>query len=405
MSKPNAPVRIFDGVHWVGVRRPSLRFHGTVETPRGTGYNSYLVMGAEKTALIDTVKDGYLSRSLESVRQIMDPSRLDYVVLLHGEPDHAGALRALTEAAPNAEILCSGPAARCLPHIVNRPLSVRAVQDGETLDLGGRRRLRMLSAPFLHWPDSMFAHEERSGALFTGDAFACHDGAAELLSGKEETDFLAARRAYYDSLMRPFAPYVRKAVAHVREAGLPISALLPAHGPIIGNDPAAMLDLYEAWAREEPYLAGNRLFIGYVSHYGYTRGMAKRLQARALKLGLIPELRDLSECPPEEAKALAEASDAVAIGCPTVNGDAPLPVWNLLMGLPVPVMRGRKYAIFGSYGWSGEAAGLVAARFAALGCKPAGGPVTVCFRPTAADMARMDDLGDEIAAALRGMDA
>jgi len=271
------------------------------------------------------------------------------------------------------------------------------------VDLGGLRRLHFLAAPFLHWPDSLFVYEERSKGLFTGKAFGCHDAAGELPESGMKEDLLPARRLYYEQLMRPFAPYVRKAVAHIRETGFDISALLPVHGPVIDRDPAAMLARYEEWAREEPHLAGNRLFIGYVSHYGNTRGMAKRLYERALKLGLVVEQRDLAECPLEEAIALAEAADAIAIGCPTVNGDAARPVWSLLTALSVPIMRGRRAAVFGSYGWSGEALPLVSSRLAALGCKPLGSPVVVRFRPTAADMRRMDDLGDEIAAALRGM--
>ena len=398
MIKPGAPVKIFDGIHWVGALNPELRrFDVVMETRYGTSYNAYLVQGTEKTALIETVKDTFLPESLGLIRQLIDPAKIDYIIMQHTEPDHSGSIAELLELAPNAKVVCSKAAAMYLPHIANRELSISTVGEGDTLDLGGRE-LKFISAPFLHWPDTMFTYDALSGALFTCDAFGCHYAAENILESRTDPEFHKARRYYYDCIMSPFAPYVTKAIKRVKE--LSVTAILPSHGPVLDQDPMNAVSLYEAWAEERQPLCCSRIFIGYVSCYGYTRSLAKRLAERLATLGFETDSADLSEVPAEEAAARIYRADAIVIGTPTVNGDALPPVWNVLAHLAIPVLRGRVSAAFGSYGWSGEAVPSVEARLSSLGLKAAAPGVKVRFRPEETDYLAMDELGDSIAAAL-----
>jgi len=398
MNKPTAPVKIFDNIHWVGALNPELRrFDVVMETEYGTSYNSYLVQGSEKVALIDAVKDRFLPESLNLIRQLVDPTKIDYIVMQHTEPDHSGSIAELIDLAPNAEIVCSKPASMYLPHIANRELPIRVVGEGDVLDLGGKK-LSFMSAPFLHWPDTMFTYDESTGALFSCDGFGCHYAAENVLESLTDPEFHKARRYYYDCIMSPFAPYVAKAAARVK--GMNVSAILPSHGPVLDKDPMAAVALYEEWAAEREPLCCNRVFIGYVSCYGYTTSLANRLAEKLTSLGLTVDQADLAEVPAEEIAERIYHADAIAIGTPTVNGDALPPIWAALSHLAIPVLRGRVCAAFGTYGWSGEGVPLLEARLASLGLKAAAPAVKVRFRPEEKDFLAMDALGEAIAAAV-----
>lgn len=400
MQKPAAPVRVTEGIHWTGALNPELRrFDVVMQTEYGTSYNSYIVQGEEKTALIDTVKDGFLEESLRLIRQLADPGRIDYIILQHTEPDHSGSIAQLMALAPKARILCTKPASLYLPHIANRELPIDVVKDGDTVDLGGRV-LRFISAPFLHWPDTMFTYDEKTGALFTCDAFGCHFAAEHVLESRTDDSFKRARRYYYDCIVSPFAAHVTKAIAHVRALGLPaLHCILPSHGPVLDRDPAGAVALYDEWAAETAPLSGDRAFIGYVSCYGYTRLMAEHMKAMLEARGLRVDMADLAEITPEQAAQRMLAADALLIGSPTVNADSLPPVWRALAEVSVPLVRGRVGAAFGSYGWSGEAVPMVEQRLAGLGYKVAG-TARFRFRP---DLAAQDDitvLAEKVAAAL-----
>jgi len=400
MRYPEKPVKVLEGIHWVGALNPQLRrFDVVMETKYGTSYNSYLVQGEKKIALIDSVKDGFLSQSEALIRQLVDPAKIDYIILQHTEPDHSGSVAQMLALAPHARVLCSKPASLYLPHIANRELPVDVVKEGDTLDLGGRT-LRFISAPFLHWPDTIFTYDDRSGALFTCDAFGFHYAAENVLESLTTEPFEEARRYYYDCIMSPFAPHVARAVAHLDELALDIRAILPSHGPVLDRDPQKAISLYRAWPHERPPLAGNRVFIGYVTCYAYTRALGDKLAEQLKSRGAAVEMADLADLSPEDAAARIHNADAVAIGSPTVNADALPPVWTALAHVLVPVVRGRPAVAFGSYGWSGEAVPMLEQRLTGLGFQVAGS-VRHRFRPDAEAFDEMSVLADKLADRLK----
>ncbi len=258
MDKPTKPVRIADGIFWAGALNPEMkRFDVIMETEFGSSYNSYVVLGEEKIALIDCVRDGYLEESLALIRQVADPEKIDCIVLQHTEPDHSGALAELMDIAKNARVYCSKAASLYLPHIAHRELPVTVVKDGDEIDLGGRK-LRFISAPFLHWPDTIFTYDETTGSLFTCDVFGCHFASFHVLESLTDERFKGARRYYYDCIMAPFAPHVKKAVNTLKELDLKINAILPSHGPVLDKDPQEAIELYDRWSREYDRPEGQR---------------------------------------------------------------------------------------------------------------------------------------------------
>jgi flavorubredoxin len=357
LTKPKKPLTIADGIFWVGALNPEMkRFDVIMETEDGSSYNSYVVQGREKIALIDCVRDGFFEESLALIRQVVDPEKIDYIIIQHTEPDHSGTLAQLLDIAKNAKVFCSKPGSMNLPSISHRELPITVVKDGDGLDLGGRT-LRIISAPFLHWPDTFFTYDDTTGSLFTCDVFGCHFAPFNVLESLTDDRFKGARRYYYDCIMAPFAASAKKAVSTLKELGLKITAILPSHGPVLDKDPLEAIELYDRWSRElDRPGEQKKVFIPYVSSYGYTEQLAKAVAEELNAQGLETDLVDIADLPSEEVAKRIHTSDALALGSPTINSDALPPIWLALSHVSVPLVRGRKAIVFGSYGWSGEGA-------------------------------------------------
>jgi flavorubredoxin len=197
------PVEITKGIYWVGAQNPDLRvFDVIMRTEWGTSYNSYLVKGTEKTALIDSVKEQFSDEQVERISKVCDVKSIDYIICNHTEPDHSGALWKLLELAPGATVLCSKPASVFLRSIMNRDFSCRVVTDGDTLELGGKT-LKFISAPFLHWPDSIFTYVTEDAVLFSGDVFGFHFSAENVFDDLTplSDEMLKSQKYYFDVIM------------------------------------------------------------------------------------------------------------------------------------------------------------------------------------------------------------
>ncbi len=348
-------VKVTDKVYWVGVQNPDLRvFDVIMRTDWGTSYNSYLIRGSGKTALIDAVKDAFGEEQLARIKDVCDPATIDYIICNHTEPDHSGSLARLLDTAPGAKVVCSKPASVFLKEIVNRELDFIIAEDGMEIDLGGLT-LRFISAPFLHWPDSIFTYVKEEEFISTGDVFGFHFSADNIFDDLTPLtgEMIESQKYYYDVIMSPFAPYVLKAVDKIKD--LPIKIIGPSHGPVLRAEPWAAVRRYKEWAQpvvNDP----KKLFICYVSCYGYTKQLAQKIYESAQAAGLSVELADISEIGAESAAERIHAADAFAIGSPTLNRDALKPAWDVLTSLCPMIVKGKKAVVFGSFGWSGEAA-------------------------------------------------
>ena len=150
----NRVLEITPDVTWIGIIDYDIvTFDIVMETEYGTTYNSYFI-NAEKKAIIETSKAKFWDTYLSKIKQVTNPSEIEYIVLNHTEPDHSGNLQNLLELAPNATVVGSGNAIRYLEDIVGIPFKSLKVKDGDTLDLGNKK-LQFISAPNLHWHDSM----------------------------------------------------------------------------------------------------------------------------------------------------------------------------------------------------------------------------------------------------------
>jgi len=389
--------RIKEGIYEVGALNPAMRvFDIVMATDYGTSYNSYLVKGSAKTALIDVCHKSFFGPYLENIREVCDPKSIDYIVLDHNEPDHTGALAALLpELREDVTIYVSQAGSIYIKAITNRKdLDIHVVKDGETLDLGGKT-LKFVSAPFLHWPDSIFTYLPEEKVVFTCDFLGAHYAEPYLFdtSITYPEKYREAFRGYYDAIFGPFKKYVLAGLGKLE--GLDFDMVLPSHGPVLTAGcmlESAMAD-YRAWSAPAPR-EKKLVPVFYTSAYGNTRRLAEAVAQGVRKAsGADAPLYDIIDHPMEELHRQLNECDAFAVGTPTINRDAVPPVWVLLAGMDAVNSAKRPCAVFGSYGWSGEGTPNVAARLRSLKCALVEEPLRVNFVPTQEDLEKAEALG------------
>lgn len=344
--------KVSGDVSWIGVLdRDIVTFDIVMETLYGTTYNSYFI-DAEKKTVVETVKEKFWDVFLAKLQKVTDPSQLEYIILNHTEPDHSGSLSRLLKLAPKATVVCSGNGYRYLTEQVGSEFPHLIVKDGDTLDLGNRT-LKFISAPNLHWPDSMLTYLQEEQILFTCDLYGEHFCREEMFDD-QVGDFTDSFRYYFDVIMKPFSKFVIKAIEKTRQ--LPVQVICPGHGVILRSDWKKYVDLTESYAKEalkEP--AANTVLLAYVSAYGNTGLIAQKIAEGIRSAGSIEvDVCDIEKVSLAELEQKLIHSEAIIIGSPTFNQNILLQIYQLFALLNPIRDKGKLVASFGSYGWSGE---------------------------------------------------
>lgn len=380
--------KIKDNIYSIGVEDPDLRiFDIVMETKKGTTYNSYLI-NDEKVAVVDICKNGFYDEYKENIKNIIGDKTIDYVIVQHTELDHSGSIKLLLNDYPEAKVISTNIAAKFLKEIINDDFNSMALP--EELSLGWTT-LKFIKAPNLHWPDTMFTYDTESKVAFTCDFTGCHC----CPEGKEDfsdPDNKADMRYYYDCIMSPFKPYVKKGVEILKDLNPEIVA--PSHGYVhYGDDIKTVLDFYTEWASEGK-INEKSIPVFYVSAYGNTASVGKYIAEALRNNGYESEAYDLNEIEFSKASKMIEESKGFMIGSPTINSDAVKPVWDLLSLVNPIVNRGKKAMAFGSYGWSGEAVKMLTDRMKSLKLKTVEEGFNFAFVPSKDDYMRLDEIID-----------
>jgi len=387
-------IEVCNQVHWVGVRHPELEvFDDLFPTHNGTTYNSYLVRGSEKTVLIDTVKEPFRDEFFAKVGEHIEPKKVDIVVVNHTEPDHSGALAALIKKNPDILVYCTKAAANFLKQLINEPFNSHVVSDGEEVDLGGKR-LRFILAPYLHWPDTMFTYLVEEKVLFPCDAFGAHY-CADRMFDDEIADFSYDFFFYFDCIMRPFKDKVRDAVAKVES--LDIELVCPSHGPIRRQGGSGAIAAYKRWAAPAPETERPKAVMAVLSSHGNTRNMSEVIGAELETQGFEIKRFELSSMRDDDYRNALEQADVLLLGTPTIQRDAPPHVWHALSLISSVTPKAKVAAVFGSYGWSGEAVKMVEERLKGLKYKFAAESISFRFTPTEENLLSCRNFADQVA--------
>ena len=399
-------LKLAENVYWLGVQDHGLEvFDVVMETKYGTSYNSYFVKGEEKVALFDTVKAPYFDDYLKKIEGLVSIDKIDYLIVHHTEPDHAGSIEKLIKLNPNLTIIASAVAIRYLRNIVNIDFKSQAVKMNDELDLGGRT-LKFISAPNLHWPDTIYSYLVEEEILFTCDSFGSHYAFDEVLMSKlpasKNEDYMDALLNYYNPIFAPFKTYVLKAIASL--SNYKIKMICPGHGPVLDARIEEIMNIYKEWSTEN-FSMDKLVVIPFTSAYGYTKIMAETIKEGILMVNPSVEVRlydlDIKSYPELKEQLLQDLyqADAIAIGATTINKDAVPIIWDVLTAMN-PVTHGGKFgAAFGSYGWSGEAVDNVHARLTQLKLKMID-PVKLCFKPDEEKLVDVLKLGKAIGRSL-----
>ena len=353
-------IDVTDDVKWIGILDYDIKtFDIVMHTDFGTTYNSYFI-NAQKKAIVEVAKEKFSETYIRKLRSVTDPAEIQYIIIDHTEPDHSGSLRLLLDLAPSAVVVGSGNAIRYLEDIVNRPFKSMIVKDGDILDLGNKT-LKFLSAPNLHWPDSMMTHLIEDKVLFTCDIFGAHYCSSEMFSDFEG-QYLDSFKYYFDIIMRPFSRFMLRAIDKVKP--LDLNFICPGHGPMHKENMKKALELSSEYAEHYMKIVSetNRMniLIAYVSAYGYTKEAAHLIAEGILETkDITVDITDIENIPLEELELKLIMADGLLIGSPTINQNTLLPVYKLLALINPIRDKGKLGGAFGSYGWSGESPNLI----------------------------------------------
>ena len=344
------------GIYWVGAIDWDVRdFHG-YSTNRGTTYNAFLVVD-KKVTLFDTVKRSHMHELLSNIRSIIDPAKIDYLVVNHVEMDHSGSLPEMMDIIKPEKLFCSPMGQKAiLDHFHREDWPYEVVKTGTEVSLG-KRTIQFIETRMLHWPDSMFSFIKEDGILFSSDAFGQHYATSERYDDEVDlSEVMQESAKYYANILYLYAPLIKKLLASVAEMNLDIKMIAPDHGVIWRTHLNKILGAYDKWSRNE---AAQKTLVIYDSMWHSTEMMAHAISAGLQETGVSTRMINLKVHHRSDVMTEVLGSKAVVIGCSTLNNGLLPRMAGFLM-----YMRGLKPtnkfgAAFGSFGWSGEAVGLI----------------------------------------------
>ena len=382
-------VELAKGVYFVGAVDWNIRdFHG-YSTPRGVTYNAYLIVD-EKICLVDTVKAPFASELLERIGQIIDPSRIDYIITDHVEPDHSSALPAILERAPKAKVFLTDKGKEGILKYFQCDCDYQIVKEGDTLDLG-RNKLHFIPLPMLHWPDSMACYLDGEEILFSNDAFGQHFCSTHRFDDENDlTEVMFEAAKYYANILLPFSKLIPKALA--KASKLPIKTIAPSHGVVWRSHIADIVGKYDQWSKGQ---SQNKVVIAYDTMWGTTEKMARRILEGLADVGVTGKLYRLSGSDRSEIMWDILEAKGVLIGASTLNNGMMPTVGAMLVYLKGLRPAGKLGGAFGAYGWAGGAQVAVEDMLTAAGLEVEKTGLTVKWMTDQDELSRCFAFGQE----------
>ena len=346
-------VEIKPDIYWVGGIDWDIRdFHG-YRIQRGTTYNSYLIID-KKITLVDTVKHYLYEEMLSRIKEIVDPSKIDYIISNHVEMDHSGSIQKLLEVAHNAKIITSTRGEKGLKRHYKKEWDFKVVKSGDTLNIG-KRTLHFVHIPMVHWPDSMVTYIPTDKLLLPNDAFGQHIATSERFDDEIDWGILKEEAAkYYANIVMPYGGQVEKALEEL--SGLEIDMIAPSHGIIWRSQIPKILGKYTKWARNE---TDDKALIIYDSMWGSTEKMAYKLMEGIEEAGIPVTMKNLKNNHISDIITDVISSRLVLLGSPTLNNTMLPTMGGFLTYLKGLKPNNRIGFVFGSYGWGGQAVGEI----------------------------------------------
>ena len=379
---------IKNNVSWVGKIDWELEsFHGAdYSINHGSSQNAYLIE-EEKTVLIDTVWRPHSTEFVDNLSSEIDLNKIDFIVMNHGEVDHSGSLPALMEKIPNTPIYCTANAVKSLTGQYHHPeWNFHVVKTGDSVDIGNGKKLVFVEMRMLHWPDSMATYLTEDNILFSNDAFGQHYAVEELFNDRADACLLWAEALkYYANILTPFSPLVKKKIEEIQSFNLPIDIIAPSHGSIWRENSLEIVQKYYEWSQD---YQEDQITIAYDTMWDGTMQLAHKIGAEISRLspGTKVKIFNISKTNKNDIMTEVFKSKAIAVGSPTVGQNILSSVSGWLSFLEELKLKGKKAAVFGCYGWSGEGNKVLRAKLTEAGFAPVEPEIKCNWNPREADL-------------------
>ncbi|MFA6221902.1 MAG: flavodoxin domain-containing protein [Desulfomonilaceae bacterium] len=393
-----AVVEIKNGVHWVGAVDWDIKdFHG-YSTYKGTTYNSYLIPD-DKITLFDTVKKPFKNDLLHNIYKVIEPSKIDYLVINHVEPDHSGSIPEMVEIIKPEKIFCSARGKKALlDHYHREDWPYEVVSSGQEVSIG-KRTISFLETRMLHWPDSMFSYIKEDALLISSDAFGQHWATTERFNDEVDSpELMKHALKYFANILLPYAGLVQKLLADVQKMNLKIDMIAPDHGLIWRQNPLQIVEAYSKWSKQE---SRRKALLVYDTMWHSTEMMAKAIADGLIESGISVRIMNLA-CE-HRSEIITELMDskAVIVGSSTLNNGMLPRMADMLCYMKGLKPMNKFAASFGSYGWSGEAVKQIGKSLEEMKMKVFGPGISLQFVPDHEGLKKCVDLGREIGGAIK----
>ncbi len=347
------PIKIKDGIYWVGGIDWDLRnFHGYL-TQRGSTYNSYLIID-EKITLIDNVKYYLTEELIKRISAIIDPSKIDYIIQNHIEMDHTGSLPEMKKMCPNAKIIASPKGVEGIQKHFKQNWDFQTVKSGDVLNLG-KRNLHFVQTPMVHWPDNMVTYCPEEKILFSNDAFGQHIASSERFDDEYPFNIMMHEaEKYYANIVLPYGTQVQKALEVV--GGLDIEIICPSHGLIWRSKIPEIIREYEKWSANK---VDEKAIIIYDTMWKSTEKIAHKIQEAFEEKNYKTRMFNLQYNHISDVMTEILTAKYICVGSPTLNNNILPTVAAFLTYLKGLAPKNRIGLAFGSYGWGGQSIGII----------------------------------------------
>ena len=387
-------VNLANDIYWVGAVDWNIRdFHSYI-TSRGSTYNAYLILD-DKVTLIDTVKSTFSDDLVAHISEIINPEKIDYIIVNHVEMDHSSSLSKIAKIAKNATIFSSERGKDALiEHYGPDFNSVRTVKNGDELKLGAHT-LKFIDATMLHWPDSMFTYIIEDKILMPNDAFGQHLASGQRFDDEvDEHVLMEEATKYYANILMPLGPLVTRKIQEVVQSGLTCCMIAPSHGIIWRKDPSKIIKAYTSWAAGE---AKNKVAIVFDTMWGSTDKMARAIAEGVTREGVEAKMLKLRASDNSEAMTEILEAKAVLVGSPTLNNGV-FPTLGSFMTYAAGLKPKNKiWGFFGSFGWGGGAVNSMAEMARKAGFEVHEPGLQIKYVPDKEDLEKCFELGKQIA--------
>ena len=381
--------RISDHIHYIGVNdRTTSRFEAMWPLPYGVSYNSYLITGADKTAIVDGVEACYALRQIEHIRDIIGDRKPDYLIINHMEPDHSGAIKMLRDAYPDIVIVGNAQTLAMVNGFYGVADKTLAVKDGDTLSLGADVNLRFTLTPMVHWPETMMTYFVEEETLFAG---------AVVDSDMDTSRYFPEMVRYYSSIVGKYGLFVQKALRKFDNVA--VRTLCTTHGPVWRDRISEVVGIYDRLSLYEPL--DNGVTVIYGSMYGNTELMAETA-AEALAEAGIREIDVHNASVSDLSFMLSDIfrHRGLVIAAPTYSDTLFPPVRNVMEAIATRGVKNRDVLLIGSCTWGQKAVGAMNSYIESIGAVSAAEPIAFKQAATAVQLQQCRDAAGALAAKL-----